>query len=61
MSDKVAGQMQDSSSQDWQISKLTSVERAKHLLETGLYADCEFLVGDDEKDGTEKEVFYYIY
>jgi len=57
MSGKVASQNQDSSTQDLQISKLTSVERAKHLLETGLYADCEFLVGDDEKDGTEKEVF----
>ena len=55
MNGKVVNQKQDSSKQDWQIAKLTSVERAKHLLETGRYADCEFLVGDGVL--TPKEVF----
>lgn len=31
--------------QDWQTSKTTAVERAKHVLMTGLFADCQFLVG----------------
>ncbi len=39
---------------DWQTSKSSVVERTKHLLKTGLYADCEFLVGGD--DGSDQEV-----
>jgi len=31
--------------QDWQTDKSTVVERAKHLLHSGLHADCEFLIG----------------
>ncbi len=31
--------------QDWQSSKATIAERAKHMLIYGLYADCQFLVG----------------
>lgn len=41
----------------WQLqsSKFsTTFDRDKHLLETGLYADCEFLVGGDY--GTDQEV-----
>ncbi len=38
--------------QDWQSSKLTTLDRTKHILETSLYADCDFLVGD------EKEVLF---
>lgn len=49
-------QKQDSLSKDWQCSKFKSVDRAKHLLETGLHADYEFLVGDDVS--VVKEVFY---
>jgi len=49
---------QDSLNQDWQSSKFTSVERAKHLLETGLHADCEFFVGDGVS--TVKEVPYLV-
>ncbi len=30
---------------DWQSTKHTPLDRAKHLLETGLNADVEFLVG----------------
>jgi len=30
---------------DWQSSKFKIPERTKHLLETGLYSDCKFLVG----------------
>ena len=38
-----------------QSSKFTTTfDRDKHLLETGLYADCEFLVGGD--NGTDQEV-----
>jgi len=40
-------------SQDWQTSKTTIAERAKHLLKTGLFADCQFLVG---ADGSNQEV-----
>jgi len=40
-------------SQDWQTSKTTSAERAKHLLMTGLFADCQFLVG---ANGSDQEV-----
>jgi len=43
-------------SQDWQIGKTTVVERAKHLLNSGLYADCEFLVG---ANGSEQEVSHF--
>lgn len=37
---------------DWQVDKKSNSERAKYLFETGLYCDCEFLVGNEE----EKEV-----
>ena len=39
-------------SEDWQIAKVTNAERARHMLETSLYSDCEFLVGgnDDRKE-----------
>jgi len=50
---------------DWHSSKCTTLERAKYLLETGLYADCEFLVGgSDGSDGAEVYLlfsFYYLY
>ncbi len=32
----------------------TPFDRDKHLLETGLYSDCQFLVGGD--NGTDQEV-----
>ncbi len=36
---------------DWQSCKFTKLlEKANHFLETGLYSDCEFLVGDNEGD-----------
>ena len=41
-------------SQDWQIGKTSVVERARHLLNSGLHADCEFLVG---ANGSDQEVF----
>ena len=41
--------------EDWHSSKFTTLERAKYLLETGLYADCEFLVGGS--DGSDQEVY----
>lgn len=41
--------------EDWHSSKSTTLERAKYLLETGLYADCEFLVGGS--DGSDQEVY----
>jgi len=47
-----AGEM----SQDWQTGKTTIAERAKHLLNSGLYADCEFLVG---ANGSNQEVNYF--
>ena len=42
---------------DWQIAKMTNGDRARHMLETSLYADCEFVVGGD--DGV-KEVYLNI-
>ena len=33
---------------DWQIDKKTNSERAKHMFDTSLYCDCEFLVGNEE-------------
>ena len=33
--------------------KIPYLDRGKYLLQSGLYADCEFLVGN----GTEKEVY----
>ncbi len=35
---------------DWQSARCTLLYRAKHLLETGLFADLEFLVGDNHGD-----------
>jgi len=35
---------------DWQSARCTLLDRAKHLLETGLFADLEFLVGDNHGD-----------
>ncbi len=37
---------------DWQIAKMTNCARARHMLETSLFADCEFLVASD--DGVEE-------
>jgi len=34
---------------DWQSQKHTPVDRAKHMLDTGLYSDLEFLVGDNRE------------
>ena len=34
---------------DWQSQKQTPMDRAKHMLETGLYSDLEFLVGDERQ------------
>ena len=31
----------------------TSFDRDKHLFETGLYSDCQFLVGGDNGTGQE--------
>lgn len=39
--------------QDWQTGKSTVVERAKHLLDSGLCVDCQFLVG---ANGSDQEV-----
>ena len=33
---------------DWQIDKKSNSERAKHMFDTSLYCDCEFLVGGEE-------------
>lgn len=33
---------------DWQIEKNTNAERARHMLDTSLYSDCEFLVGNED-------------
>jgi len=41
-------------SQDWQTSKSTIAQRATHLLMTGLYTDCQFLVG---ANGRDQEVY----
>ncbi len=42
---------------DWQIAKMTNGDRARHMLETSLYADCEFLVGGNDE---VKEVYFNI-
>ena len=42
---------------DWQMAKMTNSDRARHMLETSLYADCEFLVGGDDE---VKEVYLNI-
>ena len=34
---------------DWQIDKKSNGERAKHMFDTSLYCDCEFLVGNEEE------------
>ena len=47
-------------SQDWQSSKTTSAERAKHLLMTGLFADCQFLVGANGSDQEVNTLFPYF-
>jgi len=47
--------------EDWQIRKYRTLERTKHLLETGLYADCEFLVGADESDKEVSTKFHFKY
>ncbi len=51
--DVSTGQIHDQVSQDWQSSKSTIAERAKRMLMTGLYADCQFLVG---AHGSNQEV-----
>ena len=48
--DVSTGQIHDQVSQDWQSSKSTIAERAKRMLMTGLYADCQFLVGAHESN-----------
>lgn len=32
---------------DWQITKTTVNERGRHLLETGQWSDCKFIVGTE--------------
>ncbi len=59
MNGAAINQKRDSEDQDWQSSKSSTLERAEYLLETGLYADCEFFVGGDN-DGTEKEVVSFV-
>ena len=36
---------------DWHVEKKCNADRARHMFETSLYSDCEFLVGiqDDKK------------
>lgn len=34
---------------DWQSQKHTPADRAKHMLELGLYSDVEFTVGDEHQ------------
>jgi len=52
-----SGQTISEVSQDWQTSKTTIAERAKHLLKTGLFADCQFLVG---AHGSNQEVYQFL-
>jgi len=37
--------MEDQRNLDWQTTKSRLTERSAHLLESGLWADCEFHVG----------------
>ena len=37
----------DAMNGDWQSQCSSNVVRARHLLENGLYTDCEFLVGGE--------------
>lgn len=39
---------------DWQISKQNFEERGQYLLETGLWSDCQFIVGQEPQQQTLK-------
>ncbi len=54
MANKSSGQAHAVDLEDWQTGDLTIEERAKHILMTGLYTDCQFLVG---ANGCEQEVY----
>jgi len=41
---------------DKKSRRLEAQKEAQHLFETGLDADCQFLVGADNDDGSDKEV-----
>ena len=47
--------MAANSSIDWQVEKKTNADRAKFLLETSLYCDCQFLVGNED----DKQVSFH--
>ena len=41
---------------DWHVEKKCNADRARHMFETSLYSDCEFLVGIED----DKEVIIYF-
>ncbi len=54
MANSPLGQAHAVEMKDWQTGELTLVKRAKHVLMTGLYTDCQFLVG---ANGSHQEVY----